>query len=182
MKPAKEEWRPVVGYEGRYEVSNLGRVRSLDHKVKSSNYTGGLWSRVYPGKELTPYLGRGDYLFVHLCRDNKSRHYPIHRLVAFSFVSNPEGKPQIDHIDGDRKNNNAENLRWCTCEENINNPNTLPSRCKRVVQINANDDSVIRTWPSTISVSRATGIYHVDACCRGIRKTAGGYKWKYENE
>ena len=179
MKAMQEEWRPVVGYEGRYEVSNLGRVRSLDHKVKTSNYTGGQWSRIYPGKVLTPSRGRGDYLIVHLCKDNKPSNFAVHRLVAIAFVPNQYNKPHIDHIDGDRHNNHADNLRWCTCRENINNPNTLPSRCKRVEQIDANDGTTIKIWPSTISVSRAIGVYHVDACCRGIRKTAGGYKWKY---
>lgn len=174
----------MVGYEGRYEVSNLGRVRSLDHRVYVSNQTKGRWSRIYPGKVLTPAHGRGDYLVVHLCKDNKMTNYSVHRLVATAFVSNRDGKPHVDHIDGNRHNNNAENLRWCTCKENINNPNTLPSRCKRVLQISKIDGSVVKVWPSTISVKRELGISNVNKCCKGIKhyKSRGGFYWKYADE
>ena len=177
----QEEWRPVVGYEGFYEVSNLGRVRSIDHRVNAANKYGWVGSKIWKGKILACVHGRGDYLFVNLSNMNRAKQYPIHRLVAFTFVPNQEHKPHIDHIDGNRHNNRADNLRWCTCKENINNPVTLPSRCKRVLQFSKSGE-LLNTWPSTAEAVRVLGIHHIDACCRGIRKTAGGYKWKYENE
>ena len=180
----QEEWRPVVGYEGRYEVSNLGRVRSVDRQVKVRNQYGFTGSRVYPGKVLTPVHGRGDYLMLHLSKDNKATNFSVHRLVAFAFVPNPDNKPHIDHIDGDRHNNLPENLRWCTCKENINNPITLPSRCKRVLQISKEDGHIIKVWPSTISIKRELGINCVYKCCKGYKhnKSLGGYYWKYADE
>ena len=184
MNQAREEWRPVVGYEGLYEVSSLGRVRSLDHCVKTRNQHGGLGRRIYPGKVLTPARGKGNYYIVHLCKDNKATNFSVHRLVALAFIPNPEKKPQIDHIDGDRHNNMSQNLRWCTCKENINNPITLPSRCKRVLQISKEDGHIIKVWPSTISIVRELGITGVYKCCRGQKyyKSRGGFYWKYADE
>lgn len=110
----KEEWRAVVGFEGLYEVSNLGNVRSIQFHGKRRN------------KLLSLTDVRG-YKLVKL-RDWENKvalSYPVHRLVAQSFIPNPENKPQVDHIDTNPSNNVVNNLRWVTSLENQNNPLTL---------------------------------------------------------
>lgn len=108
------EWRAVVGYEGTYEVSNTGLVRSLDRIVS------GRWGLVpYKGKQLKPSTNSKGYLQVMLSKGGKSKTYKVHRLVAISFLPNPLSKPQVNHLDGDPSNNLVSNLEWSTCSENI---------------------------------------------------------------
>lgn len=106
-----EEWKPVWGYEGIYEVSNLGRVRSVD-RLNS-------YGRKNRGKLLkqTP-LPDTRYLYVKLLKDGKSKMFKIHRLVAMTFIGEPKNGEVVDHIDGDRQNNNLENLRFVSQREN----------------------------------------------------------------
>ena len=107
-------WRPVVGYEGRYEVSNDGRIRSLDIYV---NCAGGK-QRLSKGRIKPIHANNRGYLTVNLCKDNDTTRYLVHRLVAEAFVPNTNNKPQVNHIDGDNTNNRAENLEWVTDNEN----------------------------------------------------------------
>ena len=107
-------WRPVVGYEGRYEVSNDGQVRSLDIYV---NCKGGN-KRLYKGRIKPLYTNNRGYLVVGLCKANETSHALVHRLVAEAFVPNKDNKPQVNHIDGCISNNNASNLEWVTDNEN----------------------------------------------------------------
>ena len=105
-----EEWRPVVGYEGLYEVSNIGRVRSLDR----------FYYRLHKGKVLSPTKDRYGYLTVTLNCNGKSKTIKIHRLVAQAFLPNPDNLPQVNHKDEDKTNNNVDNLEWCTAKYNVN--------------------------------------------------------------
>ena len=105
-----EEWRPVVGYEGLYEVSNTGRVRSVDR----------FYYRLHKGKVLSPTKDRYGYLTVTLNCNGKSKTIKIHRLVAQAFLPNPDNLPQVNHKDEDKTNNNVTNLEWCDAKYNVN--------------------------------------------------------------
>jgi hypothetical protein len=112
---AHEEWRDVVGYEGYYQVSNLGRVRSVDRRIIDSFGN----ERFYKGKPLKPSLKSTGYYSVALCKDGNKDTAAIHRLVATAFLESDSNHTYIDHIDGDRTNNKLSNLRWCTQKENL---------------------------------------------------------------
>lgn len=110
---SEEQWRPIEGYERMYEVSNLGRVRSSD----SYNRLGRLHLK---GRILRPKIEPNGYLRATLFKEGKRKVFMIHRLVAQAFIPNPEGLPQINHIDEDKTNNRVENLEWCDGKYNMN--------------------------------------------------------------
>lgn len=109
-----EEWRPVVGFEGLYEVSDKGRVKSLARIVKGKIGT----TKRLKGKILRPKISNR-YQRVWLCRDGFKKIYGIHRLVAQAFIPNPQNKPQVNHIDANPANNFVSNLEWVTISENV---------------------------------------------------------------
>jgi len=104
----EEIWKPVVGYEGLYEVSNFGAVRNVrrKHNIKLR-------------------INSGGYYHVYLNRDGIMKTVSVHRLVAMAFIPNPENKPCVDHINTNKQDNSVTNLRWVTHKENMNNPNTI---------------------------------------------------------
>lgn len=107
-----EVWKDIKGYEGLYRVSNLGRIKSLPKKRGRGNG--------YYTKELilTPKIDKYGYKAVCLRKNNKNHHHTVHRLVATMFCENPMNKDVVNHIDGDKLNNSASNLEWCTVQEN----------------------------------------------------------------
>lgn len=122
-----EIWKPIKGYEGFYEVSNLGRVRSLDRLVIRHKHTvnrEGKESHEHmmkcKGNELKARVNNSGYLYVALHRDGKEKTQRIHRLVAEAFIDNPNNFPQVNHIDEDKLNNRSDNLEWCDCKYNVN--------------------------------------------------------------
>ena len=135
MEDLKTEiWKPVKGYEGLYEVSNLGNLRSLDkHIMYGNRYC------LFKGKPIKPFSNSMGYLRVGLYKNNQGKKYFVHRLVAEAFIPNPNNLPCIDHIDRNYLNNSADNLRWCTQKENCNNPLTrkyasIKNRSKEVIE------------------------------------------------
>lgn len=157
----KEEWRKIDGFPN-YEVSSNGRVRNI---VK--------------GNELRQYPNHKGYLIVYLGR---RKTISVHRLVTSAFIPNPEGKPQVNHINGIQSDNRVENLEWCTCKENMNNPNTLYRNTQKIVRLDANG-KLKNLYLSVRDAERYTGIKnsHISEVCKsmGRRKSAGGYRWQY---
>jgi len=111
-----EQWKPILGYEGFYEVSDLGRVRSVERIVKSSSRNGG--QRRRPSKILRQNPKKEGYLAICLSKDGKVKTHLVHRLVAEAFCPKGEGQEQVNHINYNRSDNRAINLEWCTCLEN----------------------------------------------------------------
>lgn len=169
-----EIWRDIAEYKGLYEVSNIGRVRSL-------NYGG-------TGKIVVLTLSRTNN--GYLCCNLSGKTHFVHRLVAAAFLPRDLSRPHIDHIDGDRQNNCIENLRWCTAKENHNFPlaiqrNRDAQHSKPVLQYSRNM-VLMAEWQSARAAERALGIAHthiVDCCKRKPRHiTAGGFIWRYKSQ
>lgn len=124
-----EEWVSVKGYEGLYEVSNKGRVRSLDRTEVIAGRHPEPFIRKRKGTILSPR--QGPYLNINLCKDGKKRNVLIHRLVAVHFCPNPDNKPEVNHLDEDKHNNCSSNLVWCSSSENSKHSSykTTGSKC-----------------------------------------------------
>lgn len=117
----EEIWRDVKGYEGLYQASSLGRVKSLDRVTEQTLPTGKSVWRHYEGKLLSCTLDKGTgYNCVSLQKDGHSQYFLVHRLVAQTFIPNPDNLPQVNHIDEDKTNNYVSNLEWCTNSYNVN--------------------------------------------------------------
>ena len=173
-----EVFRDIAGYEGMYQVSNEGRVKSLNY-----NHTG-------KEKLLKPAANTKGYLLVDLYKDGKMKSHRVHRLVASAFIDNTDNLHQVNHRDEDKTNNCVENLEWCTNEYNHN----YGTRNQRVAEANSipvdmliKDGEFIRQFPSSREAERWLRISgypsashsHIIQCCKGNRNTAYGFKWKY---
>lgn len=180
----KEEWVAISDYEGLYRISSKGRVMSLNNGERI----------------MAPNLNSSGYERVCLYKNGSRKFLSVHFLVARAFVPNPDGKPVIDHIDGNKRNNESSNLRWCTQKENCNfelakkrraeshKPENSPWFCKcgaehpssKTVAQYSRGGELIRTYDGLSEAARKTNINigNISSCCRLKRKTAGGYIWK----
>ena len=171
-----EIWCDVKGYEGKYQVSNMGRVKSLNYRCT--------------GKEriLKPLKRGNGYLFVLLYQGGKYKECFVHRLVLMTF--NPcTDMENLDcnHLDEDKENNNLSNLQWTSHKENINygthNARVTEKNSIPIVQLSL-EGKYIRSWKSSMDAERIGGFtnQNITECCKGKRKTHGGYKWMYLSE
>ena len=176
-----EIWKPVVGFEGYYEVSNRGRVRSLDRTVVMKDGK----KRFTRGKMLKPvvYNGKRHYHGVVLSKEGYHKRHSIHRLVAQAFIPNQDNLPEINHKDEDKTNNCVENLEWCDRKYN-NAYGTAKIRAavtqgKPVLQLK--DGRIINAWPTEGLAAQFTGATQggISGCCRGEYQTSGGYGWMW---
>jgi len=188
-----EEWRDVVGYEGLYMVSNLGRLKSMPKKKGYAKITSEFLLKIS--------IDKGGYEAIGLLSDGKPYRTGVHRIVAIAFIENPDMKPQVDHVNTVRTENMVSNLRWVTYKENNNNPLTilhaseskigekcylfgksgaLHNKSKGVAMFNLGGD-YIREFGSTREAEHVTGILHqsIAKCCRGILRKSSGYIWRY---
>ena len=183
-----EEWKDIKGYEGLYQVSNLGRVKSLGNG-KSNR------SKCIIMKTAINHKG---YAMIRLCKDGVGKGFSVHRLVAESFLANHEHKPQVNHLNGLTWDNRVTNLEWATCSENnlhayrelnrkaprsgLGKLGSKNPASRAVLQIKRGE--TIACFGSMLEADRATGINfrNISSCCKGIRKSAGGFQWKYKEQ
>ena len=130
---SEEIWKDILGYEGLYQVSSFGRVRSLDRYVEYSNGR----IHLHKGKVLSLLKGEYGYIQVSLYYNRKMYKKYVHRLVAEAFLLNPDNLPEVNHIDEDKSNNSVDNLEWCTAKYN-NNYGTARIRAKETAIKNGN--------------------------------------------
>ena len=165
----KEIWKDIKDYEGHYQVSNCGRVKSIKF-----------------GKEriLKPKKDKYGYLHVNLYKNNIKKTYKVHRLVAEAFIDNTDNLTEVNHRDENKLNNNVDNLEWCNSKYNINfgtrNERVAEKLSKPVLQYTL-DGEFVREWKSTIECGRnGFNKRNVWMCCQGKRQTHKGYIWKYK--
>ena len=186
MKFIEEIWKPVVGYEGIYEVSSLGRVKSCERTIIRSNGR----EINFPDKIMKPSINHKGYLIIDLRKNGNRQGGFIHRLVGKAFIDNPLNKERINHKNGDKTDNRVQNLEWVTNQENMahaykflgrTNKAASESRKRIVEQLNG-DGSIVNIFESIKEAFDKTGINNISAVCRGIKQNAGGYKWRYSKE
>lgn len=170
----KEIWKDIKGYEGKYKVSNLGRVKSKRRNKE---------------RIMKPNKSKKGYLRLNFTINYKSKSFQVHRLVAQSFIPNPEKLPEVNHIDGNKLNNNVKNLEWVTTSENCKKAWKIGLKkkiygkkpnIKKVTQYDL-DGNIIRKWDYILQASRELGIDDtgISLCCKHKQKTSGGFKWEY---
>ena len=160
------KWKKQNGYYDNYYVSDDGQVKNI-----------------ITGRIKKATLDDKGYYRVLLSKDNKHKNCLVHRLVAIAFLPNPDNNPQVNHIDGNKENNNINNLEWCN--NRYNTLHALQHHLRgnvKVIYQYTKDNTFIKKWQSSAEVMRELGIHktHILECCKGKRKTAGGYKWSFE--
>ena len=193
-----EVWKDIAGYEGLYQVSNLGRVKSLPRELK--RFT----DRKCLAKEriLTAHPNSKGYLRIQLKKDGKTEQRFLHRLVAEAFIPNPSNKGEVNHIDNAPTNNKAENLEWTTHKENMEwsskcgrydhlkeqrskygkmNISKARKCVERKVCLIDENGNVIKEYSTLTDACKDYGLDGggVCRCCQGKQKTCGGYRWRY---
>jgi len=175
-----EKWEHVAAYEGKYEVSDLGRVRSLDRKTEHKKYVA-----YRKGKIMSQSSDQDGYKLVKLS-NGKGKMFKVHRLIAMAFISNPYDYPIINHKDNDPSNNTIENLEWCTHQMNIahmraqNRKGEHPHQ-KKIEQWTV-EGKLVRVWDGIRVAMRETGVNNIQAVLYGTQNVSGGYVWRYHSK
>ena len=181
MNSKEEKWFDVKGYEGLYQVSNFGRVKSCQRKVNRLGHLKTINERI-----LKNVLDRSTgYYCVGISKNGKGKKIAVHRLVAEAFLPNPTNLPFINHKDEIRTNNNVENLEWCTIQYN-NTYGTIIEKLRNskgttILQYDL-QGNFIKKWNSSMAIQRELNISqsNIIKCCNNKRNHSGGYVWKYE--
>lgn len=177
-----EQWRDIDGFEGMYQVSDLGRVRSLERTVKMVRY-GKEYDMHHKGRILKTIVMKDGYESIQIFKDSKHHTYKVHRLVAKAFLPNPDNLPEVNHKDGNKCNNTSENLEWCTRGHNIRHAfknglidkNNMTCNRKRVMR----SDGIV--FDSLTEAARASGacVGNVSKCCSGELRHTAGYGFQF---
>ena len=170
-----EEWKDIEGFEGKYQVSNFGRVKSL-------NYNRCGYSRL-----LVPKINNYGYEWVELFANGKGVCRQVHRLVAMAFIPNPNEYPVINHRDENIRNNRADNLEWCDQRYNtryslnLHQKERSTRKHKRPIAQIDKDGNIVKIWDYSRQVEKEGNMsqWSILQCCNGKRKTAYGYTWHY---
>ena len=179
----EEIWKDITGYEGFYQVSNLGNVKSLNYARRGYS------------KNLVPKVNNDGRLWVELIVCGKKKQFLIHRLFGCAFIPNPDNLPQINHKDENPKNNCVDNLEWCTGMYNVRysyerHPERARQRKhgpqyrrridKQVEQLDLGGN-IVKTWKDCRTIAVETGMsqWSISQCCDGKRHTAYGFRWQY---
>lgn len=176
-----EVWKDIIGYEGIYQISNLGQIRSKDRYARVCG--GG--RRLVKGKILKPCICSNGYMEAHLRLNGTRKVFLLHRLVAIHFIENPYDFPEVNHKDENIQNCGADNLEWCTSKYNANYGTRnqrmmLGRKFKPVLQFDKKGNFV-KKWDKMADACRASGadVTSMIRVCKGKQKTCVGYIWKY---
>ena len=169
-----EIWKDIPNTNGQYMVSNQGKVMT-----------------VKTGRILTPVIDERGYERVCLFKADRDRRYKVHRLVAIAFLPNPQGKKQVNHKDGNKRNNSVDNLEWATNEENMKHSRAngfhdghkrfCESKKKRIVAIHI-ESGEETVFDSILSAKKTIGTSHITEVLKGLRYEAKGYTFRYAEE
>ena len=174
----KEIWKDIEGYEGLYQVSNFGMVKSLE-RIDSIG-------RKKSSRILKLHYNSQRYLNITLFNSEGRKYFLVHRLVAQAFIPNPGNLPQINHIDEDRVNNRVDNLEWCSSKYNLNygNRRKKANESSKKPIISISPEGVIRREGSATDFSKRTGIdvRNINAVLKGRRRHTHGYRFRYIKE
>lgn len=198
-------WKDILGYEGYYQISENGTIKSLERVVKHGNSV-----RHEKEKIKKHTINNHGYPVVSLCKNGVTKHFAVHRLLAIAFIPNPDNKPFVDHINTYRTDFRLENLRWVTAKENANNPITLekcktnlyiPEVAKKMIKTKKNSNkeyhgkpkkvyqfnlhgSLIGSYSSLQEAFEITGVnpVSISRVCKRSMTTAGGFVWSFEKD
>lgn len=191
-------WKEIPNCDGLYLANEKGQIKSKDRPRRHFSIKEKECFYNRKGIILKPVLDTHGYYRVTITFENhKQKVFQVHRLIAETFIPNPENKPQVNHKDGNKTNNNVENLEWVTVQENIVhafenglNKGSKPwlgktgaehNKSKAIIRCDINGKE-LEEFPSITEASKHYGgLSHIAACARGERKTCGGFRWKYKN-
>lgn len=183
-----ENWVPLPGSVGIYEVSNQGQIRSVDREIEFIDRRGRHVKKTVYGRVLRPWQGSSEYLCVYLCGNGRREAVQVHRQVAFAFLEKVPGKEFVNHIDGNKLNNSPENLEWCTRSENMGHAR-YSGLCKSdrgpviaTPKLGGQSIRFISAKFAAREIGKQSGYANIRSAAIGNIPSAYGFVWKYERE